>query len=190
MNYYFKGNCMARIFLALTLEKDLNDQIISIKKELKSDVLKDVNIARQRNDYHHLTVYFVGEMEPEQISQMNEGLSTINLNSISRSIELTEISFFPNDSSQVLAAIVRANSHLKALNAEIDQIVIKLGLGSDLKAYKPHITLGRFKERDRLKYEFQTFDKPLKGKVSKLEVFESEFSKGKTIYNELKSFEF
>ena len=111
---------MARIFLALTLEKDFNDQIISIKKELKSEVLKDVNIAWQRNDYHHLTVYFVGEMEPEQISQMNEGLSTINLNSISRSIELIEISFFPNDSSQVLAAIVRANSHLKTLNAEID----------------------------------------------------------------------
>ena len=129
-------------------------------------------------------------MEPEQLSQMNESLSTINLKNISRSIELTEISFFPNDSSQVLAAIIRVNSHLKALNAEIDQIVIKLGLGSDLKAFKPHITLGRFKEKDRPKYKFQAFDKPLKGKVSKLEVFESEFSKGKTIYKELKSFKF
>ena len=87
MNYYFKDNCMARIFLALTLEKDLNDQIISIKKELKSDVLKDINISWQRNDYHHLTVYFAGEMEPEQISQMNESLSTINLKNFSRSIE-------------------------------------------------------------------------------------------------------
>ena len=32
---------MARIFLALTLEKDLNDQIIEIKKDLKSNLLKD-----------------------------------------------------------------------------------------------------------------------------------------------------
>ena len=32
---------MARIFLALTLEKDLNDQIIELKKELKFGLLKD-----------------------------------------------------------------------------------------------------------------------------------------------------
>ena len=62
---------MARIFLALTLEKDLNDQIIEIKKELKADLLKDANISWQRNDHHHLTIYFVGEMEPEQLVQMN-----------------------------------------------------------------------------------------------------------------------
>ena len=65
---------MARIFLALTLEKDFNDQIIEIKKELKSNLLKDANISWQKNDQHHLTVYFVGEMEPEQINQMNEEL--------------------------------------------------------------------------------------------------------------------
>ena len=61
---------MARIFLALSVDKDLNDQIIEIKKELKANLLKDANISWQKNDHHHLTVYFVGEMEPEQITQM------------------------------------------------------------------------------------------------------------------------
>ena len=51
MNYYFKGNFMARIFLALTLEKDLNDQIISIKKELKNDVLKNVNMYFRHSNF-------------------------------------------------------------------------------------------------------------------------------------------
>ena len=181
---------MARIFLALTIEKDLNDQIIEIKKELKANLLKDANISWQRNDHHHLTVYFVGEMEPEQLAQMNEDLATINLQNISRSIDLSEISFFPNESSQVLAALVKPSSHLQSLHEKIEKIIINIGLGSDLKAYRPHITLGRFKEKDRPQYEFNILEESLKGKLNLLNVFESEFDKGKTEYTLLKSFDF
>jgi len=180
---------MARIFLALTLEKDLNDRIIQIKKELKSSQLIDAKISWIKNDHHHLTVYFVGEMEPEQIIQMCEGIGKINLTGISRSIDITAISFFPNEDSQLLSALVKPNSHLKGLHEEIKNIVVNIGLGSDLKAYRPHITLGRFKEKNRPQYEFQMFDEPLKGKVNKLDVLESEFSDGKTEYSLLKSFE-
>ncbi len=181
---------MARIFLALTLEKDLNDQIIEIKKELKSDLLKDANISWQRNDHHHLTIYFVGEMEPEQLVQMNEDLATINLQNMSRSIDLSEISFFPNESSQVLAALVKPSSHLQSLHEEIEKIIINIGLGSDLKAYRPHITLGRFKDKNRPQYEFNILEESLKGKLNLLNVFESEFDRGKTEYTLLKSFDF
>ena len=115
MDYYFSSIYMARIFIALTLEKDFNYQIIEIKKELKSNLLKDANMSWQKNDHHHLTVYFVGEMEPEQINQMNENLKEINFASLSNSIDLTAISFFPNEKSQVLSALVTASSHLKTL---------------------------------------------------------------------------
>jgi len=180
---------MPRIFLALTLEKDLNDRIIQIKKELKSGQLVDANISWIRNDHHHLTVYFVGEMEPEQISQMCEDINKINLTGISRSIDITAISFFPNEDSQVLSALVKPNSHLQDLHEELKNIAVNIGLGSDLKAYRPHITLGRFREKNRPKYEFEMLDESLKGKVNKLDVLESEFSDGKTEYSLLKSFE-
>jgi len=190
MDYYFSSICMTRIFLALTLEKDLHDQIIEIKKELRSNLLKDAKISWQRNDHHHLTVYFVGEMEPEQIEQMNNDLSEINFTSVSRSIEITSVSFFPNENSQILAALIKPNSHLQKLYETVEKIVVNIGLGSDLRAYRPHITLGRFKEKGRPKYEFGIFEDPLKGKVRRLEVFESEFSNGKNEYTLLRSFEF
>ena len=180
---------MPRIFLALTLEKDLNDRIIQIKKELKSGQLVDANISWIRNDHHHLTVYFVGEMEPEQISQMCEDIGKINLTGITTSIDITTISFFPNEDSQVLSALVKPNSSLQDLHEELKNIVVNIGLGSDLKAYRPHITLGRFKEKNRPQYEFQMFDESLNGKFKKLDVLESEFSDGKTEYSLLKSFE-
>ena len=181
---------MARIFLALTLEKDLNDQIIELKKELKSGLLKDSNINWQRNDHHHLTIYFVGEMEPEQISEMNEALAEVNLQHFSNVLEITDISFFPNEDSQVLAALVRSSSQINSLHKEVENIVVNIGLGTDLKAYKPHITLGRFKEKKRPQYEFEILEEPLKGKIKQIGVFESEFNKGKTDYILLRSFEF
>tara|TARA_Y100001970_G_scaffold259998_1_gene341579 strand:+ start:2987 stop:3559 length:573 start_codon:yes stop_codon:yes gene_type:complete len=189
MDYYFISIFMTRIFLALTLEKDLNDQIIEIKKQLKSNLLKDANISWQRNDHHHLTIYFAGMMEPEQIIEMNEELSKINLASFSKLIDLTEISFFPNENSQVLSALVKPNSNLHTLHEEVEKIIVNIGLGSDLKAYRPHITLGRFKEKNRSQYVFDQLNVPLKGKVKKLGVFESEFRSGKTEYTLLNGFE-
>ena len=180
---------MARIFLALSLEKGLNDQIIEIKKELKANLLKDANISWQKNDHHHLTLYFVGEMEPEQIMQMNEDLTEYNFKNFSKLIEITDISFFPNDDSQVLAALVKPNSHLENLYEGVHKIVVNIGLGSDLKAYRPHITLGRFKDKERPQYVFESFEQSLKGRIKQLDVLETEFDKGKTKYTLLKSFE-
>ena len=85
---------------------------------------------------------------------------------------------------------MKPSSHLKTLHKEVEKIVVNIGFGSELKDYRPHITLGRFKEKDRPQYEFGIFEEPIKGKVKKLDVFESEFDKGKTEYTLLKSFEF
>ena len=60
------------------------------------------------------------------------------------SIEITDISFFPNEDSQVLAALVKSSSHINSLHKEVENIVVNIGLGTDLKAYKPHITLGLY----------------------------------------------
>ena len=69
---------MARIFLALTPDKELNDQIIDLKKNLKTSILSDADISWQKNSDHHITLNFVGEMEPEQIEEMYVGISEIN----------------------------------------------------------------------------------------------------------------
>ena len=97
---------MARIFLALTPDKDLNDQIIELKKDLKNNVLSEADISWQRNSDHHLTLNFVGSMEPEQIEEMYQGLNEINFMSHLQ-IQITNVNFFPNEDSQLLVAIVK-----------------------------------------------------------------------------------
>ena len=181
---------MARIFLALTPDKDLNDQIIELKKDLKNNVLSEADISWQKNSDHHLTLNFVGSMEPEQIVEMYQGLTEINFMSHLQ-IQITNVNFFPNEDSQLLVAIVKPTNQILKLFERIDEVVTRIGFGSSLRAYRPHITLGRFKDKDRPQYSFEDFSEiQISSRLSKLDVYESEFDQGRTNYQLLRSFEF
>ena len=181
---------MARIFLALTPNKDLNDQIIELKKELKNTVLSEADINWQKNSDHHLTINFVGAMEPEQIEEMYVGIEQINFMSHLQ-IDLSAVSFFPNEESQLLVALARPTNQLQKIFERVDEVVTRIGFGSSLKTYRPHITLGRFKDKSRPQYTFEEFSEiNISSRINMLDVYESEFDQGRTKYSLLKSFEF
>ena len=181
---------MARIFLALTPNKDLNDQIIELKKELKDTVLSEADINWQKNSDHHLTINFVGAMEPEQIEEMYVGIEQINFMSHLQ-IDLSAVSFFPNEESQLLVALARPTNQLQKIFERVDEVVTRIGFGSSLKTYRPHITLGRFKDKSRPQYSFEEFSEiNISSRINMLDVYESEFDQGRTNYSLLKSFEF
>ena len=181
---------MARIFLALTPNKDLNDQIIELKKELKNTVLSEADINWQKNSDHHLTINFVGAMEPEQIEEMYVGIEQINFMSHLQ-IDLSAVSFFPNEESQLLVALARPTNQLQKIFERVDEVVTRIGFGSSLKTYRPHITLGRFNDKSRPQYSFEEFSEiNISSRINMLDVYESEFDQGRTNYSLLKSFEF
>src|SRR6056300_1353218 len=122
---------MARIFLALTPNKDLNDQIIELKKELKNTLLSEADISWQKNSDHHLTVNFVGAMEPEQIDEMYDGIEQINFMSHLQ-IDISSVSFFPNEDSQLLVALIRPTNQLQKIFERVDGVVTRIGFGSSL----------------------------------------------------------
>jgi 2'-5' RNA ligase len=181
---------MARIFLALTPDKDFNNQIIDLKKDLKNNVLSNADISWQRNNDHHLTLNFVGSMEPEQIEEMYQGLTEINFMSYLQ-VDISHVNFFPNEDSQLLVANVKPTNQILKVFRIIDEVVTRIGFGSSLKTYKPHITLGRFKDKDRPQYSYEDFGEiQISSRISKLDVYESEFDQGRTNYQLLRSFEF
>ena len=92
---------------------------------------------------------------------------------------------------RLLVAIVKPTNQILKVFERIDEVVTRIGFGSSLKAYRPHITLGRFKDKDRPQYSFEDFSEiQISSRVSKLDVYESEFDQGKTNFQLLKSFEF
>ena len=181
---------MARIFLALTPNKELNDHIIELKKGLKNSLLSDADITWQKNSDHHLTLNFVGSMEPEQIEEMYAGISQINFMSHLQ-VDISSINFFPNEDSQLLVAMVKPTNQLLKIYERIDEVVTRIGFGSSLKTYKPHITLGRFKDKNRTQFSFEDFNEiKISSRVNALDVYESDFDNGRSVYNLLKIFEF
>ena len=129
-------------------------------------------------------------MEPEQIEEMYIGISDINFMSHLQ-IELSSVSFFPNEDSQLLAGLVKPTNQFQKIFERVDEVVTRIGFGSSLKTYRPHITLGRFKDKTRTQYSFEAFeDIQITSRVNALDVYESEFDQGRTSYNLLRRIEF
>ena len=183
-----KKEKMARIFIALTPVKELNDKIIEIKKDLKTGVLKDHSVSWQNNNNHHITLAFIGIMEPEQIEEMYINLEKIITAKSKIPLEITSISLFPDNKGQVLVANIKPTPQLKKIHLKIEEIINIIGFESHLKTYHPHITLGRFKDKDRTHVEFLELKEIIKSSVFNIDVYKSEFESGKTTYNLLKTF--
>jgi 2'-5' RNA ligase len=129
-------------------------------------------------------------MEPEQIEEMYKGLTEINFMSHLQ-VDISHVNFFPNEDSQLLVANVKPTNQILKVFRIIDEVVTRIGFGSSLKTYKPHITLGRFKDKDRPQYSYEDFGEiQISSRISKLDVYESEFDQGRTNYQLLRSFEF
>ena len=106
-------------------------------------------------------------------------------------VDISHVNFFPNEDSQLLVAIVKPTNQILKVFSIIDEVVTRIGFGSSLKTYKPHITLGRFKDKDRPQYSYEDFGEiQISSRISKLDVYESEFDQGRTNYQLLRSFEF
>ena len=106
-------------------------------------------------------------------------------------VDIASINFFPNEDSQLLVAMVKPTNQLLKIYERIDEVVTRIGFGSSLKTYKPHITLGRFKDKNRTQFSFEDFNEiKISSRVNALDVYESDFDKGRSVYNLLKSFEF
>ena len=181
---------MARVFIALTPVKELNDKIIEIKKHLKTGLLKDHIISWQNNNSHHITLNFIGSMEPEQIDEMFINLEKITTSRSQIALEINSISLFPNNNGQVLVANINPTLQLKKIHNKIEDIIKTIGFESHLKKYHPHITLGRFKDKERASFEIPEMEEPIKSLVSNIDVYESDFESGKTSYKLIKRFKY
>ena len=105
-------------------------------------------------------------------------------------MEINSISLFPNDNGQVLVANINPTPQLKKIHSKIEDIINTIGFETHLKKYHPHITLGRFKDKERAGFEIPDLEEPIKSLVSNIDVYESEFESGKTSYQLIKTFNY
>jgi 2'-5' RNA ligase len=94
----------------------------------------------------HVTTKFIGEWPEERLTELKNALGAIPSRP-SIPVRIRELGFFPNARSpRVFWCGVEAPG-LAGLAAETDRVTSSLGIAAETRAFSPHLTLARIKER-------------------------------------------
>jgi 2'-5' RNA ligase len=99
----------------------------------------------------HVTVKFIGDIEPERLEPVSDALRA------ARRVGAIEITFrgsgfFPNPKHpKVFWAGIEAGAALAELAADLEQRLEPLGILREGRAFRPHLTLARFKSEEGLR---------------------------------------
>ena len=112
----------------------------------------------------HLTLSFLGEVEAVDEERLRRALAGVMVPPFFLPVE--GVGVFGGERPAVIwAGVGKGHPHLFALHKRIQDALLRVGLEPDLRAFHPHITLGRAKDVARhvvrpflLRYEHTEFD--------------------------------
>ncbi len=126
-----------RLFTAVSIPEDISNTIFEL-----SLGLPDARPVPPENI--HLTLNFIGDVNPNQFLDLFESLAEVSARPFS--IRLNGISFFDQSASGVLYVGVHPSKELLDLQKEIHACLTKLKFKIPKRTYTPHVTFARFKE--------------------------------------------
>ena len=178
---------MSKIFIALTPNPDFNKVICELKEDQKKFITRGHKVNWSKDNQHHITINFIGSMEPEQKEEM---FSNLDNRSAFKNlpIEIDSLSYFPNENGQVLVANIDLSARLQKLFNEVEGVVARIGFGMALRTFRPHITLARFKDKNRPFSQIIELEEPISSVIDTLDVYESSFKSGKTIHTLIQTY--
>ena len=182
-----------RIFVAL----DIPDEIRAHLREYIERVRPLAPDAPWvRPESLHVTLKFIGEARESQVGEVNNVLKQIKAQPFD--VKFADVGFFPNhNSGRVFWAGVEGGEALAKLADGIDQVLQKIGIEAEKRAYHPHLTLARAGTRSGAYQVFQQLPRgidpeehPQFGTMTAREFFlyKSELSRGGAKYTKLERF--
>jgi 2'-5' RNA ligase len=96
----------------------------------------------------HLTLKFIGETAPETVERIQAELGAVR-SATPVEMRFRGVGFFPNAKHpRVFWAGIEASPNLTEIAADIERRMEGLGIAREERAFKPHLTLARFKSED------------------------------------------
>lgn len=171
-----------RTFIALEPPKEIKDYLFNLQNKLKTLPGKIKWTAKK---HLHLTLFFIGEINENKLSQIKEILSKIKFKKFE--LNLDKIGVFPDeDYIKIIWVGLNPKDKLIKLQQEIDSELLNL-IKKD-KEFQAHLTLGRvkliknkkeFKEKLNLEIEKKKFE------VTEFKLIKSELTKDGPKYTDL-----
>lgn len=134
-----------RLFLAINLEPDVRRAIVDATAALRTaaPTLSWVDETRL-----HLTLKFLGEQSEEIVRALSESVSDVARRHRQFTMHLGEIGAFPNfRRARVVWMGIHRDPRLELLHHDVELACETHGLDLDGRPFRPHLTLGRVKDR-------------------------------------------
>jgi 2'-5' RNA ligase len=130
-----------RVFVAL----DIPEEVRAALGKLIARFRTSCRAARWvRIEGVHLTLKFIGEVQPEKIEPIKASLVRIRFRDPIE-LKFRNVGFFPNERRpHVFWAGIDAGPELGALAAAVETSLEPLGIAKEQRAFSPHLTLARF----------------------------------------------
>jgi 2'-5' RNA ligase len=130
-----------RLFVALEIPGEIRSALAVFLKELRAIAPRAKWV---RADSLHVTLKFLGEVEPSKLAAVKTTLAAIR-SPQAVVLDFRGLGFFPNEKRpRVFWASMEASPNLAPLAADIDQALHKLGFPPEERPFTPHLTLARF----------------------------------------------
>ena len=133
---------MIRVFVAVELSSEVREKISALQQQLNT-TLPPMNWVRPESI--HLTLKFLGSVEPSRISQLLSVLEPIGKRQNKFSVDVQDLGVFPHvKHPRIFWVGVTGKTHaLQELVLKIEVVLEPLGFPLEGKTYHPHLTLAR-----------------------------------------------
>lgn len=131
-----------RLFTGLDLPPELVARLEQLLEQLRPTAR--INWSPPAN--LHVTTKFIGEWPEERLPELEKALAALPSRPMIP-VHIGKVGFFPNPHSPRIFWCGVDAPGLAELAAETDAATSRLGIASEKRAYSPHLTLARIKER-------------------------------------------
>jgi len=183
---------MIRCFLSLNIERSLQNRLIPVQDELKL-LLDGQKVKWEMPDKFHLTLRFLGDMEPGTVKKISGELGEIKPGFDTIRMITSEIGFFPDAKrpNVVFLGLTEKENFSDILVNSIDEQLSEFGFKHENK-FVPHITMGRFRRGHRVKINSSITLKtePMNIEFESFYLMKSTLKPGGSVYEIINEFKF
>jgi 2'-5' RNA ligase len=134
-----------RLFLALNLPADVRERVHRATAALREAAPEIAWVSEERL---HLTIKFLGAQPDEATAALAESMREVAAAHRPVELELGGIGAFPNRRRPRIVWLgIAADHRLELLHHDVELACERLGYPLEGRAFRPHITLGRTKQR-------------------------------------------
>jgi 2'-5' RNA ligase len=181
-----------RSFLAFELPEPIKKIVTQVSGDIRKSAL---DVRWVRPEFIHLTVVFMGDVPSGQVPAMADRLKAVCSNHAPFRVSLKPMGCFPNSRNPrvIWLGIDGDIERMSRFRDDLHKALSPFGIKEEERAFKPHLTLGRFKkpgkrqtELEQLLATYRVLASPV-CTLGELVIFRSDLKPGGAVYTRMLS---